>query len=106
MISETELCAMFDRLDRRALRQWVEAGLVQSAPGGTVAFDEADVARVRLIFELHYDLEVEEESLPVVLSLVDQIYDLRRSIKAIAGAIAEQPDEVRMRIAAVARGRL
>lgn len=106
MIGERELFAMIGRLEAEALREWVELGLVQGAPGEAQAFDEADVARVRLICELRYELDVEEESLPVILSLMDQIYDLRRSVRALAAAIGDEPDEVRARIAAAARRRL
>lgn len=101
MIGEKELCAMFVRLEAEMLREWVDAGLVRAArQGNDIGFDEADVARVRLICELHYDLAVEEETLPVVLSLMDQIYDLRRSARAIASAIEEESEEVRLRISA------
>lgn len=107
MIGERELFAMIGRLEAEALREWVELGLVQGAPGEAAReFDEADVARVRLICELRYELDVEEESLPVVLSLMDQIYDLRRSVKALAAAIGDEPDEVRARIAAGAKRRM
>jgi chaperone modulatory protein CbpM len=51
---------------------------------------------------LHYELAVEEETLPLVVSLMDQIYDLRRSSRAVAAAIADEPEEVQMRIAAAA----
>lgn len=107
MIGERELFAMIGRLEAEALEEWVEAGLVRRAPGEPAGpFDEADVARVRLICELRYDLAVEEETLPVVLSLLDQIYDLRRSVRAIAAAIGDEPEEVQSRIAAAARFKL
>jgi chaperone modulatory protein CbpM len=103
MISEKELCAMIDRLEAQMLRQWVDAGLVRSAgTAHAMHFEDADVARVRLICELHYDLAVEEETLPLVLSLMDQIYDLRRSSRAIAAAIASEDEEVKRRIAVAA----
>lgn len=101
MIGEKDLCAMFARLEADMLREWIDAGLVQGArQGSAISFDEADVARIRLICELHYDLAVEEETLPLVLSLMDQLYDLRRSARALASAIEEEPDEVRVRISA------
>lgn len=103
MISERQLCALIDRLEAQMLRQWVEAGLVRAAgPAEAMHFDETDVVRVRLICELHYELAVEEETLPLVVSLMDQIYDLRRSSRAVAAAIADEPEEVQMRIAAAA----
>lgn len=101
MIGEEDLYAMFVRLETDMLRQWIDTGLVRASRQGTaLSFDEADVARVRLICELHYDLAVEEETLPLVLSLMDQLYDLRRSARALASAIEEEPDEVRVRISA------
>lgn len=107
MITEHELCAMIDRLEAHILRQWVDAGLVHGVGDEVLLrFEDADVARVRLICELHYDLAVEEETLPLVLSLMDQLYDLRRSSRAIAAALAEEPEEVRSRIAVSAAKRL
>ena len=98
---------MISRLEAHMLRHWVDAGLLRNAGAGEpLQFEDADVARVRLICELHYELAVEEETLPLVLSLMDQIYDLRRSARAVAAAISDEPEEVRLRIAATAVGRL
>ena len=36
-----------------------------------------------------------EEAMPVVLSLLDQVYDLRGTLRRIAGALEGQPPEVR-----------
>ena len=58
-------------------------------------FHEVDVARVRLIQELRYDLAIDEEALPVVLHLLDQVYALRRRLRQMHDVIATQPDEVR-----------
>jgi chaperone modulatory protein CbpM len=107
MIGERELFALFDRLEAHMLRHWVDAGLIRGARGSEpLQFEDADVARVRLICELHYDLAVEEETLPLVLSLMDQVYDLRRSARAVAAALAEENEEIRARIAARASVRL
>jgi chaperone modulatory protein CbpM len=62
-------------LERWIAHRWIRPeGLPES--GGYV-FREIDVARVRLIAELRYDLHIDEETLPVVLSLIDQLYGLR-----------------------------
>jgi chaperone modulatory protein CbpM len=50
---------------------------------------------VRLIRELRYDLAIDEEAMPVVLQLLDQVYALRRRLRAIATAIDTQPEAVR-----------
>jgi chaperone modulatory protein CbpM len=41
---------------------------------------------------------VEEETIPLVLSLLDQLYALRRQMNALTAAIREQPDDVRQAI--------
>jgi chaperone modulatory protein CbpM len=51
------------------------------------AFDDVDLARARLIRELRGDLMVNEEAIPVVLSLLDQVHALRRALARINGAI-------------------
>lgn len=57
-------------------------------------FDEADVARVRLITELRGDMGVNDDAIPVVLRLLDQVYSLRRALAELNEAILVLPDEV------------
>ena len=66
-------------------------------------FDDFDVARVRLICELHYELRIEEDSLSVVLSLLDQLYATRRSLCTLVAAVKAQPADVRARIAGLVK---
>jgi|SRR5689334_21840324 chaperone modulatory protein CbpM len=106
MIGETELFAMVAPLEADALRRWVERGWVLAQQDGDrLQFDEADIVRVRLICELHYELHIEEDSMSVVLSLIDQLYDARRSLRALASAVEAQPKEVRARIAEHVKGK-
>ncbi len=57
-------------------------------------FDEADVARVRLITELRNDLGVNDEAIPGVLKLLDQVYSLRRALTELNEAILVLPEEI------------
>jgi chaperone modulatory protein CbpM len=50
-------------------------------------FDDVDMARARLIRELRMDLMVNEEAIPVVLSLLDQVHALRRALTRVNSAI-------------------
>jgi chaperone modulatory protein CbpM len=50
---------------------------------------------VRLICSLRYDMDVEPGTLPVVLSLMDQLYDTRRRLNALGAAVAAQDSAVR-----------
>lgn len=84
MITLDLLCARFTRLRVEDLQGWIAEGHVrpERAAGGLV-FAEIDVERVRLILELREDMAVNEESLPVVLSLLDQLYELRRRLRVM-----------------------
>jgi len=78
------------------LRAWIAEGWVQPETArGVLLFREIDVARVQLIHDLRRDLAIGEEALPVVLSLLDQLYATRRRLRALNQAIAAQPPDVR-----------
>lgn len=67
---------------------------------GTFVFREIDIARVKLIQELRDEMEINEAALPVVLSLLDQLYDLRRRMRVLGDAIGETaPEDVRQNLA-------
>ena len=100
IINERELITTISTLTEDALRRWIVQGwIVPAEAGQTILFDTADVARVRLICELHFDLDIEEDNIAVVLSLLDQLYAVRRSLSAVMAAVAAQPDDVRISIA-------
>ena len=63
-----------------------------------------DVARIRLVCELRGDLDVPEEAVPLVLSLLDQVHGLRREMRSLAKAVDAQPENVRAAIRAAYRG--
>ena len=96
----SEVVVTVGRVDRVELTHWVELGWVQPQrrAGEEPAFSDLDVARVCLISDLRHDLAVEEETVPLVLSLLDQLYAMRRQLKALQGALQRQPDEVRRAI--------
>lgn len=107
MIREQDLVEMIDLLQTDALRRWVEFGwIVPRSHQEGDRFEDADVARARLICDLIYDLEVDEETVPVILSLLDQLHDARRTLKALAAAIDEQPEEIRLHVKERARAAL
>src|SRR5918994_2614414 len=96
----SEVVRLVGRVDRVELIQWVELGWVtpERQERDEPAFPDLDVARVCLICDLRHDLAVEEETVPLVLSLLDQVYALRRQMNVLTGAIRQQPDEVRQAI--------
>ena len=107
MITESEIVEAIGPLDADALQRWIEHGWVlPQRDSDSLRFDPSDVARVRLICELHYELRIEEDSLSVVLSLLDQLYATRRTLGALISAVEIEPDDVRARIAALIKSRL
>jgi chaperone modulatory protein CbpM len=86
-------------LDEAELIDWVERRWVQAEAGPEgYRFQEVDIARVQLILEIRRDCAIDEEAMPLVLSLLDQVYRLRRQLKALSGAVAQQPEAVRQQI--------
>ena len=102
MISIDVLIAQVSGLQRQDLERWIDNAWVRpDVLAGDYAFREIDVARVRLIQELRDEMEVNEGALPVVLSLLDQLYDLRRRMRELGDALCyTTPCEVRREIAA------
>lgn len=86
-------------LDRAALERWIDAALVRpEGEPGDWRFRDIDVARVRLIVELRQEMRVEERTLPLVLSLLDQLYDARRAMRRLGTAMAGVDEATRARL--------
>jgi chaperone modulatory protein CbpM len=96
--------ALFSDLDEAELHLWIERRWVRPEPAeaGSWSFQEIDIARVRLVYDLSRSCDVGAEMLPLVLSLVDQVYGLRADLKALTSAIDAQPEPVRAAILAAA----
>ena len=65
-----------------------------------------DIARVGLLVELRSTLEVADDLIPLVLSLIDQLYDARRTVRALLAALDSQSADVRAAVLATAARQL
>jgi len=101
MIAIDDLILEMSGLRRPDLERWIGNEWVRpDEREGRWVFREIDVARVRLILELRDDMEINEDALPVVLSLLDQLYDLRRRMRELGDALERTaPDNVRRELA-------
>lgn len=102
MLQIAAVTALFSDLPAQELTGWIERGWVQ--PEGDASgwmFQEIDIARVRLIHDLRRDMDIREETMSLVLSLLDQVYATRRQLKAVLRAVETQPPPVREAIRAV-----
>ena len=87
-------------IEATILRSWIDQRWIRpSATDGEPVFDEADLARARLIFELKRDFSVGDEAMPVVLQLLDQVYALRKALGDLTRAIKACPESVQTAIA-------
>lgn len=91
-----EVIALIPELHRQDLDRWMRDALVEAAEeAGTSIFSETQFARVRLICTLRYDMDVEEETLPVVLDLIDQLHATRERLHRLSQAVLAQDEEVK-----------
>jgi chaperone modulatory protein CbpM len=95
MISIDDLVQAISALQRGDLEAWIREELVTPREeAGILLFTDMEYARVRLICTLHYELEIDAETLPVVLSLLDQLYDTRQQLLSLTAAVAAQEKDV------------
>jgi len=95
MIVFEELLARFGDLERGELIRWVEnRWVLPERHNETWLFHEVDIGRVELILEIRRDFAVDDEAMPLMLHLLDQVYSLRRQMRRLCGALASQPPEV------------
>ena len=96
MITIEVLCRTVGGIEPQEIEHWIrERWVLPERSGGTYVFHEIDVARVRLIREMKYDLAINEEAMPVVLGLLDQLYAMRHRLRGLSAAIDALPAELR-----------
>ena len=88
MIGIDVLITQISGLTAPDLERWIDNDWVRPhGLAGAYLFQDIDVARVRLICELRDELRIDEEALPVVLLLLDQLYGMRRQIHDLGDAL-------------------
>ena len=96
---------IYARLDAGALDAWVAAGwLAPRRENETLQFSDIDIARALLVHDLRR-LGVNDDGIPVILDLVDQVHGLRRMLRELLSAIQGQPEAMKRWIIADLHGR-
>jgi chaperone modulatory protein CbpM len=76
------------------LTLWIERRWIMPLGSeGQYVFSEADFARAQTIAEFRRDLALDEDAVPLVLDLVDQLHATRRRLRQLVAAICELPEE-------------
>jgi chaperone modulatory protein CbpM len=93
---ETSEFIVQSRLGEQVLEAWVKAGwLLPRQDGSKRDFSDVDLARAQLIRDLE-SLGVNDEGIPVILDLVDQMHGLRRTLRDLLSAIRAQPEAMQI----------
>jgi chaperone modulatory protein CbpM len=96
MLRAEQVCAELHLSDQGELMSWVERRWVLPACDDKgYVFDDVDLARLRLICDMQHDLSIDEDTVPLILSLLDQVYALRRTVRGLNAAIDSAPSEAR-----------
>ena len=90
------------RIDFEVIDLWVEAGWLAPGIAGGI-HSEIDLARTRLIRDLTVDLGVNDEGVPIILGLIDQLHGLRRAFGELLVTLRAQPATAREHFAAELR---
>lgn len=107
MMDLLSVTALFADLQAVELRLWIERGWVQpESTGADWEFHAIDVARVRLLHDLRRDMDVGEDAIPVILSLLDQVYELRSTLKTVLSVLQTQPRDVQSAVLTALEGNL
>ena len=86
-------------IDRQVLENFIAYGLVCPVRDETdFVFDDLDVARIRLVCDLHVDMNIELDNVEIILSLMNQLYETRGRLGRILKALENQPEEVKKAI--------
>ncbi|MGD9918842.1 MAG: chaperone modulator CbpM [Paenirhodobacter sp.] len=105
MLTETEILARIEGLSAERLtvcvtRSWVRPRLGEAGP----VYDDTDLARLRLIVEMTEDMAVNDEAVPLILHLLDEVTSLRRRIRALDAAMTAEGPELCEAVIARLRG--
>lgn len=63
-------------------------------------FRRVDLARLHLLCELADHFDLDGDGLGVVIELIDQLHTTRRHLRAMAQAMEEEPQDLRLRVGA------
>lgn len=68
-------------IEERLVVQFVTEEWVHPVDRADLTFDEIDLARISFIQELRDDFGINDEAIPVILHLVDQLNEIQRRSK-------------------------
>ena len=93
---EEDVVAPVSRLTVKRLGVYVSQGLIKpEEDGAPPGYTEADLARATLICNLEDEMGFQEEDVPVLLNLIDQIHGLRSELRGFVEVVEALPPDLR-----------
>lgn len=68
-------------IEQTVILECIEKEWISPAEPKAIALDEEDIARVQLIFQLRQEFGVNDEGIPIILHLLDQLLNLHYNIR-------------------------
>ena len=98
MITIDTLIVTVDGLDRAEVEHWIAQDWIRpDTRQGTWLFHEIDVARLRLIQQLCHEFKLQDDAVPMILRLLDQLYDERRRLRHLRDVVERvAPSDLRL----------
>ncbi len=98
--TETQIVEAISRLTATRLTRFVQAEIVVPVQTeGGPRFRDIDFARLELLCELTDDLDLNEDALAVIISLIDQLHTARSELRRVLSVVQEEHEDVRQRVA-------
>lgn len=94
-VNEDDAIAVTAGLTRERLGAFIAAEVIVPlhATSGLV-FRRIDIARLGLLCELSDDLDLDEHALAIVMSLIDQLHEVRLALRTTSLALADSSGEI------------
>lgn len=97
-MNHIEYCRIL-AIETATLNAWVEERwIIPSGAPDDTSYEDADVARGRLILDLTHGMGVNDAGVDVVIDLVDQVNSLRDRMRILLDAIKEQDVDVQRQL--------
>lgn len=95
MVTQEEVLNTVEGLSNSLLEICLEEGWINPVRTHQgPSFARIDIVRLQLIVTLRHDLDVNDESVPIILALIDQIHGLRYKLRSLTEAVEAQPRDI------------
>ncbi len=71
------------KLSIEVIRKFILEEWIKPSDPEELLFDQEDLARIHLILELQDDFGVNDEAVPIILQLLDQLHSLRGTVSRL-----------------------